>query len=550
VIAGTSLPKPGATIDALRQVLPRGGALPFAEWQRRHRVMVWLIWANVLSLPTYGALSGALSGAQTAGAATMMLLFATAASLPQLGRLPRSVASSLALLTSAALLVQVSGGLIEAHFYFFVLIVLLTLYEDWIPFLLAVAYVLVHHGAIGTIDPKAVYNRPEEWAHPWRWAIVHAVFVAGSGVAGITAWRLNEKVRSEMRDVQRELAAAATIDSLTGLANRRKLMVDLAAFASGEEHESTVLVLLDLNGFKLYNDRFGHLAGDALLARLGSRLEHRAGPGGGAYRLGGDEFCVVASGDLADVPEIEAAAAAALCEHGEAFSVTSSFGSVVVPAEAADPEAALRVADQRMYAQKNSNRESASVQTKSVLVQALTERHPALENHVYGVGELAEAVARRLGLDAHEAAQIRRAAELHDVGKVAIPDGIIQKAGPLTEDEWDFMRRHPVIGERILAAAPALADLGPLVRWSHERFDGTGYPDRLAGEEIPLGARVIAVCDSFDAIVGGRPYRAARNLSWALEELRRCAGTQFDPRVVDAFCAAIEEQDVTPAVAV
>jgi diguanylate cyclase (GGDEF)-like protein len=544
------MPATAARLVTLRSVLPRGGALPPAEWERRHRLMVWLIWANAIALPIYGAVSGRLGLSQTVGAGTIMLLFAIAASMPQLGRSPRSIASSLALLTAAALLVQVSGGLIEAHFYFFVLIVLLTLYEDWIPFLLAVAYVLVHHGLIGTLDPKSVYNRPEEWAHPWRWATVHAVFVAGGGVAGITAWRLNEKVRAEMRDVQRELAAAATTDSLTGLANRRKLMGDLEELLEGESSGSALLVLLDLDGFKLYNDRFGHLAGDALLTRLGMRLQEAVGEQAGLYRLGGDEFCVVAPGDDGDLPALEASTASALCEHGEGFSVTSSYGSVVIPAEAADPEAALRFADQRMYAQKNGGRQSASAQSKSVLVQALMERHPTLGEHVSGVGELAEAVALRLGLDEPEAMQIRRAAELHDVGKVAIPDGIIQKPGPLTDDEWDFMRRHPVIGERILAAAPALADLGPLVRSSHERYDGTGYPDRLAGDEIPLAARIIAVCDSFDAIVGGRPYRAARNLAWALAELRRCAGTQFDPRVVEAFCAAVDEQDLAPAVAV
>jgi len=524
--------------------------LPYAEWRRRHSLMVLLIWINVVTLPAYGALADRLSPAQTAGSGMMMLFFAVAATLPELGRTVRSVASSVALLTAAALLVQLSGGLIEAHFYFFVLIVMLTLYEDWLPFLLAVAYVLLHHGILGTVDPKAVYNRPEEWAHPWRWAAVHAVFVAAGGVAGITAWRLNEKVRSEMRDVQHALAAAATTDSLTGLCNRRKLMADLEDHAARADGRSAVLVLLDLNGFKLYNDRFGHLAGDALLTRLGSRLQETAGGDAAVYRLGGDEFCVVAPTDGAGAHAVEAGAAAALCEHGEGFSITSSYGSVAIPDEAAEAEAALRLADQRMYAQKHDGRASASVQSKSVLVQALTECHPDLGDHLYGVGELAEAVARRLGLDKQEAARIRRGAELHDVGKVAIPEGIVQKPGPLTDEEWDFMRRHPVIGERILAAAPALADLGPLVRSSHERFDGTGYPDRLAGEEIPLGARIIAVCDSFDAIVGGRPYRTAQNLRWALAELRRCAGTQFDPRVVEAFCAAIEEHEVAPSLAV
>jgi HD-GYP domain-containing protein (c-di-GMP phosphodiesterase class II) len=136
---------------------------------------------------------------------------------------------------------------------------------------------------------------------------------------------------------------------------------------------------------------------------------------------------------------------------------------------------------------------------------------------------------------------VKLAAELHDVGKVAIPDAILNKPGPLNEDEWAFMRRHTLIGERIVAAAPALCGVAKLVRASHERWDGGGYPDGIAGENIPLGARIVAVCDAYDAIVADRPYRGARSSAAALAELRRCAGTQFDPAVVEAFAAALAD---------
>ena len=129
-----------------------------------------------------------------------------------------------------------------------------------------------------------------------------------------------------------------------------------------------------------------------------------------------------------------------------------------------------------------------------------------------------------------------RAAELHDVGKMAIPDEILQKPGPLTQDEWAFVRRHPLVGERILSVAPALLPVAKIVRSCHERWDGSGYPDGVAGEEIPLGARIVAVCDAFDAMINPRPYRAARSVEEALQELRACSGTQFDPTVVAAFC--------------
>jgi HD-GYP domain-containing protein (c-di-GMP phosphodiesterase class II) len=134
--------------------------------------------------------------------------------------------------------------------------------------------------------------------------------------------------------------------------------------------------------------------------------------------------------------------------------------------------------------------------------------------------------------------EVARAAELHDVGKVAVPDAILDKPGPLEEDEWAFVRQHTLIGERILGAAPALRGAARIVRSSHERWDGTGYPDGLAGEDIPLGARVVSVCDAFDALTSGRPYRGAVDTPAAIEQLRSGAGPQFDPRVV----AALEEE--------
>jgi len=167
------------------------------------------------------------------------------------------------------------------------------------------------------------------------------------------------------------------------------------------------------------------------------------------------------------------------------------------------------------------------------------ERNPELVDHSTDVAGLSEAVARSMGLSDAAVREVRHAAELHDVGKVGIPDAIIEKPGPLDEEEWTFMRRHTVIGERIVSAAPALAEVAVLVRSSHERYDGGGYPDRLGGEAIPIGARIISVCDAFDAMTADRPYRAALTPQDALAELRRCAGSQFDPRVVEVFQKAL-----------
>jgi diguanylate cyclase (GGDEF)-like protein len=335
----------------------------------------------------------------------------------------------------------------------------------------------------------------------------------------------------------------ATTDALTGLGNRRKLLDDLAY--AHETADAGRLVLLDLDGFKSYNDAFGHLAGDALLARLGRSLAAVAGDRAQAYRLGGDEFCVLSSRD-GDAEDDVLEIAGALREQGDGFSISASFGVVAIPDEASAPSEALRIADRRMYAQKHGRESSAGRQSRDVLLSALGARSPELVDHVADVADLASDAARILGLPGHEVDQVRRAAELHDVGKMAIPDAILLKAGPLDEDEWDFIRQHTIIGQRIVGAAPSLAHVAKLVRSTHERWDGTGYPDRLRGDAIPLGARIVAVCDAVAAMLSDRPYRLAVGLPAALEELERCAGSQFDLAVVKAVTAAL----TAPAAAV
>jgi putative nucleotidyltransferase with HDIG domain len=231
----------------------------------------------------------------------------------------------------------------------------------------------------------------------------------------------------------------------------------------------------------------------------------------------------------------------ALFEAGESWSVGSSYGAVYIPTEAASPDEALRAADRRMYANK-AGRSSASRQLTDVLLRVLDEQSKDIDAHALKVAELAEAVARELGEPRHEVERIRLAATLHDIGKSAIPATILNRGGPLDEQEWDFVRQHPLIGERIVAAAPALAGTAALIRASHERLDGEGYPDGLAGDRIPLGARIISVCDAFEAMTSTRPYREAVGDTEALAELRRCAGTQFDPVVVDALTKLVEGQ--------
>ena len=334
----------------------------------------------------------------------------------------------------------------------------------------------------------------------------------------------------------------ALTDALTGLGNRRRLMEDLEGeLRALDPAQPRVLALFDLDGFKNYNDTFGHPAGDSLLARLGKNLDAAVAPYGRAYRLGGDEFCVIVREQPPGAAKIVEAAAAALSDKGDGFFVGASCGRVLLPMEADGAERALLIADQRLYGEKSARHASAATdQTRDVLLAALRERAPDLSEHVDGVAALARAVGRELGLGHEELDIIVRAAELHDVGKVAVPDSILQKAGSLDELEWDFVRQHTVVGDRILSAAPALAPVAKVVRASHERWDGRGYPDGVSGTDIPLGSRIVTVCDAYHAMTSDRAYRRGMAPDEALAEVRRCAGKQFDPRVVDAFCNVVQ----------
>jgi two-component system, cell cycle response regulator len=362
-----------------------------------------------------------------------------------------------------------------------------------------------------------------------------AVGLAG-GALLLSAARAGLTYLENVRMLRRSAHQAIT-DGLTGLGNRRRLMRDLdEAVADAAAGHASTLVFFDLNGFKRYNDSFGHAAGDSLLARVGAALKLAIDTSGEAYRLGGDEFCILLRGRVARDDRLIAAAAVALTEQGTAFTVNASLGLAAVPDDALSASAALQLADQRMYAEKAGTSRGARANTRDVLMQLLHERTPDLHDHVSGVGQLVIDLAHEFGLDPEQRDEVLRAAELHDIGKLAVPDEILHKPGPLNDSEWQFMRQHPIIGERILNADPALAPVARLVRASHERWDGGGYPDGLAGAAIPLGARIIAACDAYEAITSERCYQAARSQAEAILELQRNAGGQFDPAVIEALC--------------
>src|SRR3954469_18596621 len=345
------------------------------------------------------------------------------------------------------------------------------------------------------------------------------------------------------------LREQAVTDALTGLGNRRRLSDDLAAaLQRATATRPALLLLFDLDGFKAYNDTFGHLAGDQLLSRLGDQLAEAVADRGAAYRLGGDEFCALLELKDEQLEDLLARTAAALSEKGEQSAVGASLGAVLLPHEADSPDHALQLADERMYAHKRGRAAGPRDQARDLLLRTMQAKMPQLDEHSSEVADLAVRVARELGLSGETLDEIARAAELHDVGKVGIPDAILQKPGPLDPTEWEFMHQHTILGERILNAAPALRPVARLVRSSHERWDGTGYPDQLAGEQIPLGARIVAVCDAYDAMTADRAYRSALPLPAAAEELRSGAGTQFDPEGAGAFLKELDRrQDIDAA---
>jgi diguanylate cyclase (GGDEF)-like protein len=361
---------------------------------------------------------------------------------------------------------------------------------------------------------------------------LQAFITATAFVAFLICATMSERKRAETA-----LEQLATRDPLTGIHNRRRLMADLEqALKHASAANPHWLVMFDLDGFKTYNDTFGHPEGDLVLRRLAGRFAAAIDGHGTGYRLGGDEFCALIAAPVRAIDGVIRGCCEALTENGEAFTIRTSFGKAFIPVEAATPAEALHLADQRMYAHKGSGGLSARKQTLSLALKILEVQQPILGRHSSEVATLARAVGERLGLDDQQLDEIERTAEVHDFGKIAIPHSILNKETALDAEEWCFMKRHTLIGENMLQAAPALGSIAKLVRSTHERFDGAGYPDGLCGDEIPLASRIVFVCDAYDSMTTDRSYRARLDDAAAIKELRGNAATQFDPAIVDAFC--------------
>ena len=331
---------------------------------------------------------------------------------------------------------------------------------------------------------------------------------------------------------------AAVNDALTGLANRRALMRDLEHLVTTATVEHPLaLVLFDLNGFKSYNDRFGHPAGDSLLQRLGHRLQSIESDDVRIYRLGGDEFCIVARAAPATAAALIERAVAALTETAEGFSVTASFGAAFIPEEAETISEALRLADTRLYSRK-ADHYAAHDHPHEELLRILDSRDSAASSTRHAAANTARVVSEALGLDRSAQEQAARAALLRDVGTLALPDDLNTPTRPLTPAEIALVQQHPRIGERILASIPALREIAPIVGASHEHWDGGGYPCHLVGSAIPLNARIVAASTAFAEALA-KPGEA--NVD-AFTEVARQAGKKLDPDLVSLLETTAREE--------
>lgn len=419
---------------------------------------------------------------------------------------------------------------------------------------------------VGVVYGALLAARPPSGGIPAWWLVGMGTLLVGAMVIMV--------MRARVELLIARLYDAARTDPLTKLSNRRgfRELLDLELERARRGGTAMGLLIGDLDDFKDVNDRSGHQVGDLALQRVARVLSEGKRQIDAAARVGGEEFALI-------VPDTDSDGAFALAERlrcalreefaGDPTPLTISFGVTVYPEQGETAASLLHAADQALYSAKQSGRNRTVRHSPALrdelrepsdvrdiegerfvmavldLAEAVDLRFSGSARHSETVGRYAEMMARELGLPEHRVSRVRLAGILHDIGKAGVPNSILHKPGPLTAEEYAQIKRHPELGAQIIEHI-SLSDVREWVATHHERPDGLGYPHALLGNAIALEARIVAVADAYEAMTSDRPYRDSIGYEAALAELRRCAGTQFDARVVDAFIAALT-REATPA---
>ncbi len=343
---------------------------------------------------------------------------------------------------------------------------------------------------------------------------------------------------SEEKRHEEDIIYAGEHDSLTGLYNRRFIDTHLDEIML-EENMPMSIILGDLVGLKLVNDAFGHQTGDELIIAAANALTN-ACEGDYVIRWGGDEFLIfLANTNHAEVIDrikvIQKDVKELKLSENIKLSISLGYSTMKSPLESIDEH--HRVAEDRMYLNKLGSSKSYKNSIIKTLRSSLEEKDHETSEHAERMKNLVERIALKIKLKQHEVEQLVLLTELHDIGKISISDSILLKPGPLTSNEWNQVKKHSEVGYRLCSTIPELAPIANVILSHHEKWDGTGYPQGLKGEDIPFLSRIITIVDSYDVMTNDRPYKESISHEEAIVELLRCKGTQFDPELVDVFIA-------------
>ncbi|WP_353047332.1 MULTISPECIES: HD domain-containing phosphohydrolase [unclassified Exiguobacterium] len=341
---------------------------------------------------------------------------------------------------------------------------------------------------------------------------------------------------TEKKKYEMEIEYLSYHDQLTGVRNRRYFDEALITYDE-PDYYPLALIVVDVNGLKLTNDAFGHLVGDRLLIEATMTLKREIRGKDTVARIGGDEFVIIMPNtSLEEANRLsDRLSQLFLAKSIEGLPISASFGEAVKDDDALSIAEVFNLAEDRMYHHKVSEKQSRRHHSIQLIMRTLYEKIPREEAHSQRVAELSRQLGQAMGFTSADVNELVTAATLHDIGKVAISNEILDKPGTLTESEWREIKRHPEVSYNILSTVPEYGPLSEIVLAHHERWDGNGYPKGISGKQIPLASRIISIADTFDVIMTGRPYRKAKTLDEALAVIAEEAGRQFDPELVEVF---------------